>query len=66
MRATDFVFEVWASKANQTVFFTGSLAAMVTYDDKIMDESYLAIISLSNDTKLLSLSDTEWFYDFIK
>ena len=32
---------------------------MVTYYVKIIKESYLAIIALSNDTMLLSLSDTE-------
>ena len=48
------------------VFFTGSLVAMVTCYVKIIKESYLAIILLSNDTILWSLSDTELFYNSIK
>ena len=46
--------------------FTGSLVAMITYDVKIMNESYLLIINLSYDAKLLLLSDTEWFNNSIK
>ena len=39
----------------------GQLVAMVTYFVKIINKSYLAIITLS-----LSRSDTEWHYKSIK
>ena len=39
---------------------------MVTDYVKVITKTYLAIIRLSNDTMLLSLSDTEWFYNVIK
>ena len=48
------------------VFFTVSLVAMVTDYIKIINKTYLAIIHLSNDTILLSLSVTEWFNNCIK
>ena len=44
-------------KPKRRVFFTESLVAMVTYYVKIINESYSAIISLSNDTISLSLSE---------
>ena len=44
----------------------GFLVAMVTDYVKVITKTYLAIIRLSNDTMLLSLSDTEWFYNAIK
>ena len=44
------------------LLLTGSLVAMVTYDVTIMNESPLVMIILSNDTMLLRLSDTEWYY----
>ena len=54
-------------KPKKRAFLTGSLVAMVTYCVKITNESYLAIIFLSNDTILLSLSDIlEFFYNAIK
>ena len=40
--------------------FTVSLVVMVACYVKTMTNSYLATISLSNATILLSLSDTEW------
>ena len=46
--------------------FTGFLVAMVTNYVKVITKTYLAIITLSNDTILLSLSDKEWFYNTIK
>ena len=55
-----------ASKAKIKGVFTSFLVSMVTYDVKIMNDSYLVIISLLNDTILLSLSNTEWFCNFIK
>ena len=48
------------------MFFTGFLVAMVTDYVKIMNKTYLAIIHLSNDTILLSLTATEWFNNSIK
>ena len=39
---------------------------MVTDYVKVITKTYLAIIRLSDDTILLSLSDTEWFYNAIK
>ena len=39
---------------------------MVTDYVKVITKTYLAIIHLSNDTILLSLSDTECFYNAIK
>ena len=39
---------------------------MVTDYVKVITKTYLAIITLSNDTILLSLSDKEWFYNAIK
>ena len=48
------------------VFFTASLIAMVTCYVKIINKSYFAIIILSNNTILLSLSDTEQLYNAIK
>ena len=44
----------------------GFLVAMVTDYVKVITKTYLTIILLSNDTMLLSLSDTEWFYNAIK
>ena len=49
MRVTDFVFELWASKAKIKGVFTGFLVAMVTDYVKMMDKTYFAIISLSID-----------------
>ena len=43
--------------------FTGSLVA---YYVKIINESYLALILLSNDTIIFSLSDTQLSYNSIK
>ena len=39
---------------------------MVTNYVKVIAKTYLAITCLPNDTILLSLSDTEWFYNAIK
>ena len=39
-------------KQKYRVFLTGSLVTMVTYYVKIINESHLAMISLSNDTIL--------------
>ena len=46
--------------------FTGFLVAMVTDYVKVITKTYSAIITLSNDTMLWSLSDTECFYNAIK
>ena len=53
-------------KPKLRVFFTGFLVAMVTDYVKVINRTNLAIILLSNDTILLSLSDTKWFYNPIK
>ena len=66
MGVTDLVFELRAAKAKIRVFFTGSPVATATDYIKIIDKTYLAIITLSNDTILLSLSVTEWFKNSIK
>ena len=66
MGVTDFVLSYEQLKPKCKVFFTGSLVAMVTYYVKIIKESYLAVILLSSDTILLTLSDTELFYNSIK
>ena len=61
MGVIDLVFELWASKAKvRGVLFTGSLVTMVTYYVKIINESYLAIITLYNVTILLSFRNIEW------
>ena len=39
----------------ERVFSAGSLVVMVNFDVKTLNESYLVIIGLSNDTILLSL-----------
>ena len=63
---TDFVFELWGAKAKiQGEFHWISCC----HGDRLrqsITKTYLAIICLSNDTILLSLSDTEWFYNAIK
>ena len=66
MVVTDLVFELWATKTKLKGVFTGSLVAMVTYYANIINESYIAIIRLSTDTILLSLSDTKLFNNSIK
>ena len=48
------------------VFSSGFFVAMVTDYVKVITKIYLAIIPFSNDTILLSLSDTEWFYNATK
>ena len=53
-------------KPKERVVFTEFLIAMVTDYITIINKSYLAIILLSNDTILLSLSDTELFCNSIK
>ena len=48
------------------VFLRGFLVAMLTYYVTIVNVSCLAIIIISSDGISLSLSATEWFYNYIK
>ena len=59
MGFTDLIFELCASEAKIK-------GVMVTDYIKLINKTYLAIICLSDATILLSLSDTEWFYNSIK
>ena len=64
--SSPFVFELWGAKAKKKGEFHWISCCHGNRHVKIITKTYLAIITLSNDTILLSLSDTEWFYNAIK
>ena len=67
MGLKDFASELRAAKAKiKDVFFTAPFVVTVTYYVKIINESQVEVITLSNDAISFSLNVTEWFYNSIK